>query len=597
MTEKYNIIVIGAGHAGCEAALAASRLGLKTLLITINADSIARMPCNPAVGGIAKGQMVREMDALGGEMGWITDHAGVQFKMLNRSRGPAVWSPRAQCDKEMYSVLMTKSIQSQANLSLLQSEVSSIIVKHNKVCGVKIATGEIIDTDAAIVTTGTFLMGRIYLGKDYFVGGRFNERAATYLSKSLIDDCGLKLGRFKTTTPPRVNTNSIDYNKMTIQPGDEKPLPFSHFTEVEKWRTNLNQLPCWLTYTNPQTHKIVLDKADLSSIGIGETNSKSPRYCPAIEEKIERYPQKERHQIFVEPEGRMTNEMYLNGLFTGIPFNAQERMIHSIAGLESAKIIRFGYAIEYDYVKPLQIKKTMETKTVENLFLGGQINGTTGYEEAGVQGFMAGVNAVLKLLGKEPFILGRDEAYIGILIDDITTKGMDEPYRMFTSRAEYRLSIRSDNADLRLMDKGHSLGLISDKAYAKFELYRKTLNQMLEKETEILPTDEELNPWSAEKIKDEIDICNKYKGYIEIENKMFQKMKKSEARVIPEDFDYNLLHSISVETKQRLSQTRPSTIGQASRIPSIKPSDIAILTIYLEKMRKEKKPKAQIQND
>jgi len=591
MDKKYDAIVIGAGHAGCEAALAAARMGLKTLIITINADSIARMPCNPAVGGIAKGQMVREMDALGGEMGQITDYAGIQFKILNRSRGHAVWSPRAQCDKELYSVFMAKSLQNQENLDILQSEASSIIVKNNKVSGVKIVTGEIIETQAAIVTTGTFLMGRIYLGKDYFVGGRFNERAATHLSKSLIEDCGLKLGRFKTTTPPRVNANSIDYSKMQIQPGDEKPLPFSHFVEVDKWRENLKQMPCWLTYTNPNTHKIVLDKLGASSIGIGEVNSKSPRYCPAIEEKIERYPQKDRHQIFVEPEGIMTNEMYLNGLFTGIPFDAQEKMIHSIEGLENAKIIRFGYAIEYDYSSPLQIKKTLETKTTQNLFLGGQINGTTGYEEAAVQGFMAGVNASLKLLGKEPFILERDEAYIGILIDDITTKGMDEPYRMFTSRAEYRLSIRSDNADLRLMDKGHLIGLISDKAYEKFELYRKTVNDYINEEAQNTATDEDLSPWSLEKVKEEVYIGNRYKGYIEIEKKMSQKIKKSEDRVIPEDFDYSVLHSISDETKQRFSQVKPRTIGQASRIHSIKPSDIAVLTIYLEKQRREKQRK------
>jgi tRNA uridine 5-carboxymethylaminomethyl modification enzyme len=591
MERKYQVIVIGAGHAGCEASLACAKMGLKTLIITLNVDSIARMPCNPAVGGIAKGQMVREIDAMGGEMGWITDHAGLQFKMLNSSRGPAVWSPRAQCDKELYSVLMSRSLQNQQNLEILQSEVTSLIVKNGKVCGVKILTGETIDTDAVVVTTGTFLKGAIHLGKMHFDGGRFNERPSSYLSRSLVEDCGLTLGRFKTTTTPRINTLSIDYSKMTEQPGDEKPKPFSHFTEVEAWRKNLKQLPCWLTYTNPNTHKIVGDNLDLSSIDIGETNSKSPRYCPAIEEKIERYPEKTSHHIFVEPEGYNTNEVYLNGLYTGLPFDLQQQMINSIAGLENAKVIRYGYAIEYDYSSPLQIKKSLETKTVENLFLGGQINGTTGYEEAASQGFVAGVNAGLKVLGRASLILGRNESYIGILIDDITTKGMDEPYRMFTSRAEYRLSIRNDNTDLRLMDIGHSIGLISDKAYKKFELYRNTLTNIYEGNTENLPTDENLSPWSLEKAKEEVAIHKKYEGYIEIQDKMANKMKKNEDRKFPEDFDYTKVDSFSAETKQRLMEVRPQTIGQASRIHAIKPSDIAILTIYLEKQKKERKHK------
>jgi tRNA uridine 5-carboxymethylaminomethyl modification enzyme len=591
MERKYQVVVIGAGHAGCEASLACARIGLKTLIITLNVDSIARMPCNPAVGGIAKGQMVREVDAMGGEMGWITDRAGLQFKILNSSRGPAVWSPRAQCDKELYSVLMSKSLQNQPNLEILQSEATSLIVKNGKVCGVKILTGETIDTDAIVVTTGTFLNGTIHLGKMHFDGGRFNERPASYLSESLSKDCGLVLGRFKTTTTPRINSLSIDYSKMTEQSGDEKPKPFSHFTEVECWRKNLKQLSCWLTYTNPSTHKIVGDNLELSSIPIGKVNSKSPRYCPAIEEKIERYPEKTSHHIFVEPEGYNTNEVYLNGLYTGLPFDLQQQMISSIAGLENAKVIRYGYAIEYDYSSPLQIKKTLETKTVENLFLGGQINGTTGYEEAASQGFVAGVNAALKVLGKDPLILKRSESYIGILIDDITTRGMDEPYRMFTSRAEYRLSIRNDNTDLRLMDIGHSLGLISDKAYKKFDLYRQTLGDMYNGIIDNLPSDEDLSPWSIEKVKEEVYIHKKYEGYIEIQDKMANKVKKNEDHQIPKDFDYDKIDSFSCETKQRLKEVRPQTIGQAARIHAIKPSDIAILTIHLEKQKKEKKQK------
>ncbi|MCA6071512.1 MAG: tRNA uridine-5-carboxymethylaminomethyl(34) synthesis enzyme MnmG [Endomicrobium sp.] len=591
MERKYQVVVVGAGHAGCEASLACARMGLKTLIITLNVDSIARMPCNPAVGGIAKGQMVREIDAIGGEMGWIADHAGLQFKVLNSSRGPAVWSPRAQCDKELYSVLMSKSLQNQQNLEILQSEAASLVVKNGKICGVKVLTGEIMNADAVVVTTGTFLNGTIHLGRAHFDGGRFNERPASYLSRSLSEDCGLALGRFKTTTTPRINSLSIDRSKMTEQPGDKEPRSFSHFTEIESWRKNLKQLSCWLTYTNPNTHKIVGDNLDLSSIGIGKVNSKSPRYCPAIEEKIERYPEKTSHHIFVEPEGYNTNEVYLNGLYTGLPFDIQQQMINSIAGLENAKVIRYGYAIEYDYSSPLQIKKSLETKTVENLFLGGQINGTTGYEEAASQGFVAGVNAGLKILGREPLMLGRNESYIGILIDDITTKGMDEPYRMFTSRAEYRLSIRNDNADLRLMDIGHSIGLISDKAYKKFELYRNTLTDIYKGKTENLPSDKELSPWSIEKANEEVSIHKKYEGYIEIQDKMANRIKKNEDRRIPEDFDYARVDSFSAETKQRFVEVRPQTIGQASRIRAIKPSDIAILTIYLEKQKKERKQK------
>lgn len=586
---KYQIVVIGAGHAGCEAALAAARMGLKTLIITLNIDSIAAMPCNPAIGGIAKGQMVREIDAMGGEMGWITDRSGLQFKILNSSRGPAVWSPRAQCDKELYSILMSKSLQSQQNLDILQSEVKSLIVKNEKVCGIKIFTGETINTECVVVTTGTFLKGSIHIGKIHFDGGRFNERVASYLSKSLIEDAGLELSRFKTTTTLRVNTLSIDYSKMKEQLGDEKPQPFSHFTEVNSWRKNLKQLPCWLTYTNAVTHKIVGDNLDLSSISV---SSKSPRYCPSIEEKIERYPEKTSHHIFVEPEGYSTNEVYLNGLYTGLPFNLQQQMVNSIHGLEHAKVIRYGYAIEYDYSNPLQITQSLETKTCQNLFLAGQMNGTTGYEEAASQGFIAGVNAALKVLGKKPLILKRNESYIGILIDDITTRGVDEPYRMFTSRAEYRLSIRNDNADLRLMDIGRSLGLISDKAYKKFEIYRNTINNIYNNDVSNPPTDQDLSPWSLEKAREEVSIYKKYEGYISIQEKMINKLKKNGDKQIPPDFNYNKIESLSSETKQRLMQIRPQTLGQAARIYSINPSDIAIITIYLEKQKKDKKQKS-----
>lgn len=588
MSKKYNIIVVGAGHAGCEAALACARIGIETLVITLNVDSIAKMSCNPAIGGIAKGQMVREIDAMGGEMGLITDYAGLQFKMLNSSRGPAVWSPRAQCDKGLYSILMSKSLQNQKNLDILQSEVTTLLVKNKKIYGVKILTGEIINANMVIIATGTFLNGMIHIGKINFEGGRFNEKQASYLSKCLIGDCGLILERFKTTTTPRVNAASIDYSKMFEQLGDDKPHPFSHFTVIEKWRKNLKQLPCWLTYTNSITHEIVSDNLDSSSIGIGEVNSKSPRYCPAIEEKIQRYPQKKSHHIFVEPEGYNTNEIYLNGLYTGLSFDLQQKMINSITGLENAKVIRYGYAIEYDYSNPLQIKNTLETKNIENLFLCGQINGTTGYEEAASQGFVAGVNACFKFLEKEPLVFKRNQSYIGVLIDDITTKGVDEPYRMFTSRAEYRLSVRNDNADLRLMDIGHSIGLISDELYKKFKLYKKLLINICEGDVINLFVDEELSPWSIEKAKNEIYIHEKYKGYIEIQSKMANKIKKNEDKKIPKNFEYNKLDSLSAETRQRFSKMRPQTIGQASRLHAINPSDIAVLMIYLEKNKKER---------
>jgi len=584
--KRYDVIVIGGGNAGCEAALAPARIGLKTLLLTQNIDLIANMPCNPAIGGIAKGQIVREIDALGGEMGWITDMAGVQFKMLNKSRGPAVWSPRAQCDKKLYSAFMQNSIISQKNLDLLQATVKKIIVTNNKVTGVITNLDETIQAETVIVTTGTFLNGKIFIGQTVFDGGRFSENASTDLSKSLKDDCGLEISRFATCTPPRINGNTVDYSKMTPQPGDNPPIPFSHFTNIKLWQQTKKQVPCYLVYSNQTTHQIIKDNIKESSLYNGLADAHGPRYCPSIEDKIVRFPDRTRHQLFLEPESLSTKEVYINGLFTGLGEQVQEKLLHSIEGLENAQIIRYGYAIEYDYVPPIQIKHTLETKNIENLYLAGQINGTTGYEEAAGQGIVAGINAALKVLQKHPIILNRQEGYIGILIDDLVTKGVDEPYRMFTSRAEHRLSIRTDNADLRLMELGHQIGLISDAMYKKFELYRHTLVDLYEQKNIEMPSDDELAPWTQDKIKEELEITKKYEGYIHIQEQSAKKIAKYENKQIPTDLDYNSISTLSAETKEKLIKVKPLTLGQANRIPGIKPSDIVFLNIAIEKAKK-----------
>ena len=588
---SYDVIVIGGGNAGCEAALAPARLGLKTLLITQNIDLIANMPCNPAIGGIAKGQIVREIDALGGEMGWITDMAGIQFKMLNKSRGPAVWSPRAQCDKKLYSTFMQNSIISQKNLELLQATAIQIIVKSGKVVGVKTNLNTTIETKAVIVTTGTFLNGKIFVGKTVFDGGRFSERASIDLSQSLQNDCGLYISRFTTCTPPRVNGSTIDYSKMQEQPGDNPPIPFSHFTNASVWQQTKKQVSCYLVYSNETTHKIIKDNIKQSSLYNGLANAHGPRYCPSIEDKIVRFPERTRHQLFLEPECLSTKEIYINGLFTGLGETVQQDLLHSIEGLETVKITRYGYAIEYDYVPPLQIKHTLETKNIENLYLAGQINGTTGYEEAAGQGIIAGINAALKVMNRQPLILNRQEAYIGILIDDLVTKSVDEPYRMFTSRAEYRLSIRNDNADLRLMELGHQIGLISDGMYKKFLLYRDTLVNLYENKDVAMPSNEELAPWSQEKIKEELEITKKYEGYINIQEQTTKKIAKYENKQIPQNLDYDLISTLSKETKEKLKKVSPITLGQANRIPGIKPSDILFLNIAIEKLKNTKENK------
>ncbi|OGS03744.1 MAG: tRNA uridine-5-carboxymethylaminomethyl(34) synthesis enzyme MnmG [Elusimicrobia bacterium RIFOXYA1_FULL_47_7] len=580
-SNQYDIIVIGAGHAGCEAALASSRMGLSTLLVTMKLDSVAKMSCNPAIGGLAKGQIVRELDALGGEMAKITDRAGLQFRMLNLSRGPAVWSPRAQCDKQLYSNYMRKTLEAQENLELREGEAVALLSSGGKVAGIELKTGEKISAQTVVITTGTFLRGLIHLGLTNFPGGRFDEPAAEGLSASLISH-GLEVKRLKTGTPPRIDGNTIDFSKMAVQPGDEPPMPFSHFTDIKKWRLEKKQLPCWLTYTNTRTHEAIRKNMDRSPLYSGVIKSVGPRYCPSIEDKVVRFAQRDRHQVFLEPEGYDTVEFYANGISTSLPEDVQEEIVHSIEGLENARILKYGYAIEYDYCPPVQLKPSLETKPLENLFLAGQINGTTGYEEAAAQGFMAGVNACLKIKAREAFVLDRSQAYIGVLIDDLVTKGVDEPYRMFTSRSEYRLILRNDNADLRLMDLGRGLGLISDSHHESFNLYRQTVNSIYEGKAGACD-EEKLKPWTWEQAELEAQIEKKYSGYINRQKAQVEKAKKMSEKRIPETFDYNKIPSLLTETRQKLNKVRPATLGQASRVSGVTPADMAIILIYLQK--------------
>ncbi len=583
---KYDIIVVGAGHAGCEAALAASRRGFKTALVTLQLDAIAQMSCNPAIGGIAKGQIVREIDALGGEMAWTTDTAGLQFRMLNMSRGAAVWSPRAQCDKKLYHLLMKASLEKTKNLDIIQGEAIRILVDGTRATGVELKINTSIFADAVIITTGTFLRGVIHVGLTQFPGGRFGEFPADSLSHSLTD-LGFEIKRLKTGTPPRINGNSVDYTRTQEQPGDVPPIPFSHFTDRKTWQTAHRQLPCWLTYTNEATHDIIRANLDRSPLYAGIIKGVGPRYCPSIEDKVVRFADRTRHQVFLEPEGFNTAEMYVNGISTSLPADVQEQIVHSIAGLENAVIMRYGYAIEYDFCPPTQLKASLETKTIENLYFAGQINGTTGYEEAAAQGLIAGINAGLKLTGEQPLILSRDEAYIGVLIDDIVTKGVDEPYRMFTSRAEYRLTLRSGNADMRLMDHGYKIGLISDTMYTKFCSYRETLAQKLAGKD--VPEPADMSPWTQEQLDDEIHIEQKYEGYIKQQKQEAAKLRAMESRRIPPDFDYDAIPSLLTEARQKLKIVKPETLGQAQRIPGISPADIVVVMLYLAKLKGMKK--------
>jgi len=616
---EYDVIVVGGGHAGAEAAAAAANMGSKTLLVTMNLQAIGQMSCNPAMGGIAKGQIVREIDALGGQSGIVTDKTMIQFKMLNLSKGPAMWSPRAQSDRMRFAEEWRLTLESNPNVDFFQDMVNGLLIEENKVVGVKTGMGMQIRSKAVILTNGTFLNGLIHIGDKQFGGGRMGEKAATGITEQLTN-LGFESGRMKTGTPPRVDGRSLDFSKMEEQKGDENPQKFS-FTETPKLT---GQRSCWITYTNPEVHDLLREGFDRSPMFNGAIKSTGPRYCPSIEDKINRFAERERHQIFAEPEGWKTIEYYVNGFSTSLPDDVQAKALRSVPGFENAKIFRPGYAIEYDYFPPTQLKHTLETKIIDNLFFAGQINGTTGYEEAASQGLMAGINAHLKINEKDPFILKRNEAYIGVLIDDLIIKGTEEPYRMFTSRAEYRILLRQDNADERLTPLSNAIGLASDERLRKMaSKYEKAAQFIHYFETQsILP--EEINPAIesaggspisqsvkmssvitrpeiylkdlrkiervgeyiqenelTEEEAEQAEIQLKYRGYIQKEKDNADKLKRLENLKIPKDFDYSQLSSISTEARQKLNKIRPETIAHASRISGVSPSDISILLVFM----------------
>ncbi len=597
-----DVIVVGAGHAGCEAALAASRMGLRTTVITMNLDTVAQMSCNPAIGGLAKGQLVREVDALGGEMGKVTDATGIQFRMLNTRKGPAVRSPRAQADRQLYKTEMKRRLEAQPNLLLRQDLVEALLVEDGRAAGVRCRSGLVYRGHAVVLTTGTFLRALTHIGTSMVPGGRLGELSAENLSSSLLE-AGLNLARLKTGTPPRLNGRTIDYQKLEPQMGDEEPLPFS-FSNAKISRPNV---PCYVTYTKPETHEILRANLHRAPLYTGQIKSVGPRYCPSIEDKVVRFAQRGRHQVFLEPEGTNTLEVYCNGLATSVPQDVQEAMIHSIRGLENASIMRYGYAVEYDFVPPTQLYPWLETKRIKNLFLAGQINGTSGYEEAAAQGIMAGINAALSLAGKSPFVLDRSQAYIGVLVDDLVTKGTDEPYRMFTSRAEYRLILRQDNADRRLMRFGHDFGLIPDRQWQgllkKEEAIRQTLAYLERKVcggvalaqflrrpgssfADILGMDPELRQRHLpEDVTEQVEIEVKYAGYIEKQKAAIERFARMEAQLLPGWLDYATIPHLRREAAQKLSAVRPISFGQASRISGVSPADLSALLVYLKSKR------------
>ncbi|MBN8202152.1 tRNA uridine-5-carboxymethylaminomethyl(34) synthesis enzyme MnmG [Bacillus sp. NTK034] len=616
---SYDVIVVGAGHAGVEAGLASARLGAKTLMITINLDMVAFMPCNPSVGGPAKGIVVREIDALGGEMGKNIDKTHIQMRMLNTGKGPAVRALRAQADKFTYQHEMKKTLENEPNLTLIQGMVERLIVEDGECRGVVTQTGAVYHSKAVVITTGTFLRGEIILGELKYSSGPNNQQPSIKLSEHL-QELGFDLVRFKTGTPPRVNSHSIDYSKTEIQPGDDVPRAFSY--ETTKYITD--QLPCWLTYTNEETHTLIDNNLHRSPMYSGMIKGTGPRYCPSIEDKVVRFNDKPRHQIFLEPEGRNTQEVYVQGLSTSLPEDVQQQILRTIPGLENVQMMRAGYAIEYDSIVPTQLWPTLETKKVKNLFTAGQINGTSGYEEAAGQGLMAGMNAGLKSLDKEEVILSRSDAYIGVLIDDLVTKGTNEPYRLLTSRAEYRLLLRHDNADLRLTELGRKVGLISEERYGKFQLKKQAIEEeksrlqgIIIKPTsdvqeliksqggselkdgirasdllkrpemaydhihQLIPAENPLDP----DVSEQVEIQIKYEGYIEKSLQQVERLKKMENKKIPENIDYDDINGLASEARQKLKEVRPLSLAQASRISGVNPADISILLVYLEQGR------------